>query len=49
VRLKWAWLLKGVFELDLECCSKCGGGPKIIAAIRERPIIQEILTHLGDC
>ena len=52
MRLSWAKLLKRVFEIDLEHCPNCGGQLKIIAAIREQPLIEKILTHLGlqaDC
>ena len=28
-------------------CPKCGGKPKIIAAILEQPVIEKIVTHLG--
>ena len=47
VRLRWAKLLKRVFEIDMEHCSNCGGKLKIIAAILEQPVIEKILTHLG--
>jgi len=47
VRLSSAKLLKRVFDLDLEHCPNCGGELKIIAAILEQPVIEEILTHLG--
>ena len=33
VRLRWAKLLKRVFEIDMEHCPNCGGERKIIAAI----------------
>ncbi len=46
-RISWARLLKRVFQIDLEHCSKCGGQFKIIAAILESPVIERILTHLG--
>ena len=47
LRLRWAKLLKRVFEIDLEHCPNCGGELKIIAAIMEQPVIEKILTHLG--
>ena len=47
VRLRWAKLPKRMFEIDVEHCPTCGGSLKIIAAIREQPVIEKILTHLG--
>jgi len=47
VRLRWAKLLKRVFDLDLEQCPNCGGELKIVAAILAQPVIEKILTHLG--
>jgi len=46
-RLSWAALLKRVLEIDTAHCPNCGGQLKIIAAIMEQPVIEEILTHLG--
>jgi hypothetical protein len=46
-KIKWARLLKRVFDIDMETCQKCGGKMRIIAAIEEPPIIRKILTHLG--
>jgi len=39
VRLRWAKLLKRVFDIDMEHCPNCGGQLKIIAAIIEQPVI----------
>ena len=47
LRLRWAELLKRLFELDLKHCPNCGGQLKIIAAILERPVIEKNLPHLG--
>jgi hypothetical protein len=47
MRLRWAKLLKRVFNLDLEHCPNCGGELKVIAAILERPAVEKILNHLG--
>jgi hypothetical protein len=47
VLLTWTRLLKRVFGLDLEHCPNCGGELKIIAAILQAPVIEQILTHLG--
>jgi hypothetical protein len=45
-RMSWAWLLKRVFDIDVERCA-CGGQLKIIAAIEDPVVIVRILTHLG--
>ena len=44
-RLRWAQLLKRVFDIDIERCPDCGG--PLIAAIEEPAAITRILTHLG--
>ena len=41
----WAKLLERVFDFDLAHCPNCGGQLKIIAAVLEQPVIEEILTH----
>ena len=46
-RMRWARLLKRVFEIDIEHGPNCGGSLKIIAAIEEPPVIVRILAHLG--
>ncbi len=43
----WAFLLRRVFDIDLEHCQQCGGELTIIAAIEESAVIVRILTHLG--
>jgi hypothetical protein len=45
-RLRWAELLRRVFNVDLEKCP-CGGKLKFIAAIIDRDAIKRILDHLG--
>ena len=47
VLISWTYLLKRVFEIDIEHCPQCGGNMKIIADIRERAAITKILNHLG--
>ena len=42
-----AYLLRRVFDIDLEHCQQCGGELTIIAAIEEPAVIVRILTHLG--
>ncbi len=46
-RMRWAQLLKRVFDIDIEHCPQCGGQLKLIAAIEEPAAIARILTHLG--
>jgi len=46
-RMRWAQLLKRVFDIDIEQCPHCGGQLTLIAAIEEPAVIQRILTHLG--
>ena len=45
-RMRWARLLKRVFDIDVERCAR-GGQLKILAAIEEPVVIVGILTHLG--
>jgi hypothetical protein len=45
--LRWARLLKRVFDIDIEHCPNCGASLKIIAAIEDPPVIVKILSHLG--
>ena len=45
-RMRWAQLLKRVFDIDLKHCPQCGGDLKIIAANEEPAVIVKILTHL---
>jgi hypothetical protein len=46
-RLSWSELLKRVFQLELTVCPDCGGTLKFIAAIMERAVVEQILSHLG--
>ena len=47
-RISRARLLKRVFDVDMRHCPHCSGGElKIIAAILDRPVIEQILKHLG--
>ena len=45
--MRWAQLLKRVFNIDIEQCPHCGGHLKLLAAIEEPAAIARILTHLG--
>ena len=45
-RLRWAQLLRRVFDIDVERCA-CGGKLKLIAVIEEPAVIRKILAHIG--
>ena len=45
-RMRWARLLKRVFDIDVERCAG-GGQLQILATIEESVVIVGILTHLG--
>jgi hypothetical protein len=44
--IPWAELLKRVFRIDVEKCSRCGAKAKVVAVINEHKIIERILSHL---
>jgi hypothetical protein len=46
-RIRWAQLLKRVFDIDIEHCPNCGDPLKIIAPLLDPTVIAQILTHLG--
>ena len=46
-KIRWARLLKRVFNIDVNVCSHCGGKTKILAVIHDEKSINKILTHLG--
>ena len=44
--MSWMQRLRRVFEIDLRCCARCGGGPvRVIAAITQPALITRILEH----
>ncbi len=45
-RMRWAQMLKRVFDIDRERCA-CGGKLKVIAVIEQPDVIEKILKHLG--
>ncbi len=49
-RMRWAELIRKVFEVDPLACPKCPGEMKLIAVITQRQsdVIEKILTHLGE-
>ena len=46
-RISWKRLLKRVFAIDIEQCSRCGGKVKVIASIEDPKVIKKILEHLN--
>lgn len=36
-----------ISDTDMQHCPNCGGELKIISAMLERPVIEQILSHLG--
>jgi len=45
--MHWADLLKRTFAFDVLHCQQCGGRARVVAAITERKVIDQILAHLG--
>ena len=44
----WTKMLKRIFDIDIQICSKCGGQIKIISSIQDPKVIKRILSHLGE-
>ena len=42
-----AKILARVFGIDISKCVHCNGKMKIIALVKDPPVIKKILTHLG--
>jgi len=49
-KIRWAELIRQVFEVDPLKCAKCGGQMKVIAFITtsQQSVIDSILDHLGE-
>jgi hypothetical protein len=45
--VKWADLLRRVFEIDVLACARCGGRLRFVAALDDPEAIRRILGHLG--
>lgn len=41
----WAQRLKGVFNIDMATCVRCGGSLSVIAWFEGQNVIDRILTH----
>ena len=46
-KYSWSFLLKRVFDLNLDCCQKCGGNLKFISSIEDPDVIKKMLSHVG--
>jgi hypothetical protein len=46
-RIDWATLMHRVWGSDVLACPKCDGRMRFIAVIKERDVIERILTHVG--
>jgi len=47
-RLRWAEMLKRVFQIDVTVCPKCSGRMEQIAVIRDKAVAKKILVSLGE-
>ncbi|MBY0276821.1 transposase [Candidatus Binatia bacterium] len=45
--VRWADLLRRVFEIDVLHCARCGGQLRFVAAIDDPEVVRRILRHLG--
>ena len=45
--VRWADLLRRVFEIDVSRCARCRGRLRFVAAIDDAAVIRRILGHLG--
>ena len=46
-RVPWAELLRRRFATDLLQCPRCHGRMRVLALITDRPVVAQILEHLG--
>lgn len=47
-RMRWAQMLKRVFEIDVTICPKCKGRLEQIAVIKDRVAIKALLENIGE-
>lgn len=47
-RLRWAEMLKRVFEVDVTICPKCAGRMEQIAVIKDKAVAKKILESIGE-
>lgn len=46
-RMSWAERLKRVFSIDITTCQHCQGNVRIIASIKDKSVIDKILSHIN--
>ncbi len=46
-RMSWVERLKRVFNIDITICQHCQGNVRIIACIKDKNIIDKILSHIN--
>ena len=46
-RMSWAERLKRVFNIDITICQHCQGNVRIIACIKDKSVIDKILSHIN--
>jgi len=46
-RIPWAELLKRTMGIDVHTCPHCGGPMRLVQMVKDKPIIDKILTHLN--
>lgn len=45
--MSWAERLKRVFNIDITLCQHCQGNVRIIACIKDKSVIDKILSHIN--
>lgn len=46
-RKNWARLIQKIYQVDPLLCPKCLSQMRVIAFIKDQPLIEKILSHLG--
>jgi len=46
-RMSWAERLKRVFNIDITICQHCQGNMRIIACIKDKSVVDKILSHIN--
>lgn len=46
-RIGWAELLKRTMDIDVQTCPRCGGRMRLVQLVKDKPVIDKILSHLN--